>query len=280
IPSWGNCEIILVNDGSSDNTYNILKDSLGGKKHYKVVHFTRNFGHQEAVSAGLAESSGNYVSIMDGDLQDPPELINQMLDKLKNENTEIVYAVRERRKGNILKRFFYKLFYRILRKLSDIKIPLDSGDFCIMSRLVVDKINSLPEHNRFVRGLRSWTGYKSTSIKYNREDRTIGKAKYSISKLFKLALDGLTGFSTIPLRLSIYIGFTIALLSFLAAIVILILRITLAFNVSGWASLILVVFFMGGVQLLLLGVVGEYIARIYTESQNRPVYVIKEKDGF
>jgi len=279
VPSWGSCEIILVNDGSMDKTYQILKKLVAGRKPYRIINFSRNFGHQAAITAGMEYAEGENVSFIDADLQDPPELITKMMDKRKD-GFDIVYAVRQNRKENFMMRFFYKSFYRILRYLAYIEMPLDSGDFSLMSRRVVDTINKLPERTRFIRGLRVWTGFSKTPIYYDRDARAAGEPKFSFSKLIKLAFSGIMSFSTRPLRLSSYLGMIIAFLAFTIGLVLAILRLTMAFNVSGWTSLILVVFFLGGIQLLILGVIGEYIGLIYTEAQGRPTYVVKDEVDF
>jgi len=244
-----------------------------------VIHFSRNFGHQAAMTAGLEAAQGENVAMMDSDLQDPPEIIKDLLEKQK-EGFDIVYAVRKNRKEGFVMRFFYKSFYRLMRYLAYIDVPLDAGDFCVMSKRVVDTINAMPERNRFIRGLRVWTGFNKAPLPYDRGERAAGYTKYPILRLISFGLAGIMSFSTKPLRVSSYLGLIIATLSFFAGIVLIILRLTITFNVSGWASTILVVFFLGGVQLLILGVIGEYISLIYMEIQHRPMYVIREKVGF
>jgi polyisoprenyl-phosphate glycosyltransferase len=277
IPSWGNCEIILVNDGSTDGSYQIL-NSLKNKKHYKVIHFTRNFGHQAAMTAGMEHIKGANIVMMDADLQDPPEFVTELLKKQK-EGFDIVYAVRKNRKEGLVKRFFYRSFYVVMRYLAYIDVPLDAGDFCVMSKRVVETINAMPERNRFIRGLRVWTGFKKSPLEYDRHERKAGDTKYPFLRLVNFGVAGIMSFSTKPLRVSSYVGVSIAALSFLVGLILIILKLTVTFNVSGWASLMLVVFFLGGVQLLVLGVIGEYIGLIYMETQHRPLYVIKEKIG-
>lgn len=279
MPTFGPCELVFVDDGSTDKTLQLLKEGSAGHSHFKIVSFSRNFGHQAAISAGLSFVSGDCVAVIDGDLQDPPELIAEFMKKWK-EGFQVVYAVRQERKEHFLKRCAYSIFYRILRFVSSVDIPLDAGDFCLMDRKVVDVINQLPERNRFIRGLRSWAGFKSVGIPYDRDGRVAGKTKYSLRKLILLALDGFTGFSTAPLRLSIYLGFLIASLSFVGGLILIILRLTIGTDVRGWTSMLLSVFFMGGVELVVLGVIGEYIGRIYVEVQKRPLFIVREKHGF
>ncbi|OHA15148.1 MAG: glycosyl transferase [Candidatus Taylorbacteria bacterium RIFCSPLOWO2_12_FULL_43_20] len=273
-------EVIFVDDGSTDKTTGIIEEIIQKNLlQTKLITFSRNFGHQSAVSAGLEHSSGEVVVIMDGDLQDPPEIIPSLIQKWK-EGYNIVYAIRTKRKENMIKRLLYSGFYRVLQKMADVDIPLDAGDFSLMDRSVVDAIVRLPEKNRFIRGLRSWTGFSSIGVVYERDERVAGKTKYTLRKLFHLAFDGITGFSTFPLKLSEYIGFSMTILSFFSGISIIILWLTVGIAVPGWTSLVLVLFFLGGIQLFVLGVMGEYVGRIYIEVQNRPVYIIKKKIGF
>ena len=273
---WGGYEVIFIDDGSYDGTMGILRAVAKDEPNYKVISFSRNFGHQSAITAGLEHARGDCVVLMDGDLQDPPDLIREMQQRQK-EGFDIVYAVRKTRQEGFVKGFLYKFYYRLFRYLAYVDVPLDAGDFCLMSRRVVDVINALPERNRFVRGLRVWTGFSKTPILFDRGERAAGKTKFPLSRLIRFGFSGIMALSTRPLTVSIYIGTFIALSSFVVGIILVILRLTIAFNVSGWTSLILVVFFMGGVQLLILGVLGQYIGLIYMEAQHRPVYIVKEK---
>lgn len=274
-------EVIFIDDGSSDNSASLMKEIIDRDGRFKVVTFSRNFGHQAAITAGIQQAVGDAVAVMDGDLQDPPEEIARFLDKWR-EGYEVVYAVRIKRKENLLKRFCYSVFYKILKTISEIDIPLDSGDFCVMDKKVVNVLKSeMPEQIRFVRGLRAFAGFRQVGIKYERSRREFGETKYTLSKLFKLALDGIFDFSTFPLRLSIYSGFFIAIPSFLIGIFFIVSRIfDLEFlghspaDNPGIATVIVGIFFLGGIILLSLGIIGEYIRRIYYEVKRRPSYII------
>lgn len=276
-------EILLIDDGSTDNTYFMLKRIQEKDSHIRVIKFSRNFGHQAAISAGIKHAKGDAVIIMDGDLQDPPEELPRFLEKWR-EGYHVVYAVRTKRKEGFFKKVAYKIFYRILHKISDIEIPLDSGDFCVMDRKVVNVLTvDMREHNRFVRGLRAYAGFSQIGVEYERAERAAGEVKYTFKKLLKLAFDGLFDFSTVPLKISTYMGFIIAIPSFLLGIFFIIHRIfdfkILGYSPSdtpGLASLAVGMFFLGGVMMVMLGVIGEYIARIYFEVKQRPFYVIEE----
>lgn len=268
-------EVIFVNDGSADRSVEIISELRAIDPHIKLVNLSRNFGHQAAITAGIDHSGGRAVILMDADLQDPPELIPQLLEQWRT-GAEVVFAVRKKRQESFLKRGAYFTFYRLLQLISNIDIPLDSGDFCLMDRKVVNQIKALPEKNRFLRGLRSWIGYKQVALPYERDARYAGEAKYTFRKLVRLALDGIFSFSSFPLRLAIYIG----LLTCLAGVMYLVYVVGFYFlrglAPQGWTSLITLVLLIGGMQLLLLGVIGEYIARIYDEAKRRPNYVVRE----
>jgi glycosyltransferase involved in cell wall biosynthesis len=274
-------EIILVNDGSSDNSAFLLREIAESNAHFKVINFSRNFGHQAAISAGIKVAKGDAVVIMDGDLQDPPEELPRFLDKWR-EGFEVVYAIRTKRKEGFLKKIAYASFYRLLSMISDIKIPLDSGDFCVMDKKVVRALNhELPENIRFVRGLRAYAGFKQIGVTYERAERAGGEVKYTFRKLVKLALDGLFGFSTFPLRLATYFGFLISVPTFIIGLTFIFLRIfeLKIFGISpadapGTATLTVALFFFSGVFLIILGILGEYIGRIYIEVKKRPFYII------
>lgn len=268
-------EIIFINDGSSDNSLNILKKLAKNSNQVKVISFSRNFGHMSSVNAGLLASSGQYVVIMDGDLQDPPEIIPKLLQKAK-EGFDVVFAVKKKRKENILRRVLFRSFYRILNSISQFKMPLDAGTFSLLNRKVADILIKLPERNKYFSGLRSWVGFKQTGIIYEREPRFAGQPA-SFSRLFKLALDGMLSFSYIPLRLASFLGFIFATVAFGLILLVILLRIFLGFGIVGWASTMSTVLLMGGVQLITLGIIGEYLARIYDEVKNRPEYIISEK---
>jgi len=271
-------EIILVNDGSDDGSWELMKTLHSQDDHVKIINFSRNFGHQIAISAGLDHSSGKAVTIMDADLQDPPEVLAQFVQKWK-EGFDVVYGIR-RRRGNLFKRLCYKLFYRILSSISNIYIPEESGDFSLLSRRVVEAIKLTKERSRFLRGIRSWVGFNQIGVEYERPVRLGGEPKYTLTKLVKLALDGFFAFSWMPLRLSTYAGFSISGLSFLLIIYALYRKIIMKIPLVGWASIFIAVLFVGGIQLIMIGVVGEYIARIYEEVKERPLYMVESKYGF
>lgn len=271
-------EIIVVNDGSKDNTLDILQSLAKNDIKLKVVSFSRNFGHQAAVTAGLKYTTGDVVVIIDADLQDPPELIADML-KLWEAGNEVIYAKRKVRKGESkFKLFTAKTFYKILNGLSDIEIPKDTGDFRMADRKVIDVINSLPEHNKFLRGLFSWVGFKQVPIEYERKERYAGKTKYPLRKMLKLAADGIISFSTKPLRIIGGIGILSIIISFIV-LVYSILSYIFDWNelMPGWTSIMVSITFFAGVQLLAIWMMSEYISRIYDESKRRPQYVIDKK---
>lgn len=271
-------EIVFVNDGSKDRTLEILEKIAGNDENVKVISFARNFGHQCAVTAGLKEVTGDAIVIIDADLQDPPELIPDML-KLWEEGNEVIYAKRKKRDGeSAFKLFTAKMFYKTLNGLSDVEIPKDTGDFRLVDKKVVDVINSLPEHNKFLRGLFSWVGFKQIPFEYERKERFAGKTKYQLKKMLKLAYDGIIGFSSKPLKIIGGIGITSIVMSFLLLLYSLLAlafgwwRLSLECNV-----LIIIMTFFAGIQLLALWIVSEYISRIYDESKGRPQYIIDKK---
>jgi len=274
----GPAEIIFVNDGSVDGTLGILKALQFEDKVIRVVSLSRNFGHQAAVSAGLHFAEGDAVAILDGDLQDPPELLPEFFAKLEG-GWDVVYGIRRQRRGAILKRLSYFVFYRLLHRLADIDIPLDAGDFCAMSRRIVDHLNRLPETDRFVRGLRAWIGFRQTGIPYERDRRQAGIPKYTIAKLVQLSLDGLLSFSYAPLRWLAGIGFVLCAVSFIGILVVL-YRYLFTPYVPGYTSLAILVLFFGGVQLLTGGLIGEYVGRTAQQVKGRPLYVVDELIGF
>jgi dolichol-phosphate mannosyltransferase len=273
-------EIIFVNDGSEDNSVKNIKELINKDDNIKLLDFSRNFGHQVAVTAGVENTIGDTVVIIDADLQDPPELIKDMYEKYK-EGYDVVYAKRESRSGeSIFKKHTAKLFYRILDYISDIDIPLDTGDYRLMSSRVVDKINSMPEKNRFIRGLVTWVGYKQTYVEYNRDKRHAGETGYSLSKMIKFSLDGITSFSTFPLKIATILGLFISGASFIYILRIIYMKYFTDQTIVGWSSIMVSNLFLGGIILLTLGILGEYIGRIYTELKNRPQYIVKDKYGF
>ncbi|MBP1744592.1 MAG: glycosyl transferase family 2 [Firmicutes bacterium] len=275
-----NYEIIFVNDGSKDKTFDILKKFAEVDKAVKIINFARNFGHQTAVTAGIFESKGDAVVIIDADLQDPPELIIDMIEKWKS-GYDVVYAKRKKRKGETwFKLVTAKYFYKFLAYMSDVDIPTDTGDFRLMSRNVVDVFKSMPERNRFVRGMVSWVGFEQDYIEYERDERFAGVTKYPFKKMLKFASDGIIAFSSKPLRFMTLLGGVTIVLAFIILIYSLIVKLAGFDTEPGWTSLMVAITFFSGVQLFSLGIIGEYIARIYDESKNRPLYVIKEKINF
>ena len=271
-------EIIFVNDGSKDKTLDILKSIAKDDKLVKVISFSRNFGHQAAVTAGIKNCDGDAVVIIDADMQDPPELIVDMLAKWE-EGYKIVYAKRKKRKGETpFKLITAKMFYKTLNKLSTVEIPKDTGDFRLVDREVIEVIKQLPEHNKFLRGLFSWVGYRQTPIEYERQERYAGKTKYPLGKMLKLATDGIIGFSTKPLKIVGALGICSILISIIILIYSLLSYILKWNNLTaGWTSIMVAITFFAGVQLMSLWIISEYIARIYDESKGRPEYIIEEK---
>ena len=268
-------EIIFINDGSKDKTLEILTELANQNENVKIVSFSRNFGHQAAVTAGLKYVTGDVILIIDADLQDPPELLPEML-KLWEEGNEVIYGERKTREGESrFKLFTAKMFYNTLNALSDVEIPKNTGDFRLVDRKVVDTINSLPEHNKFLRGLFSWVGYRQYAFKYERKERFAGKTKYPLKKMLKLAADGIIGFSTKPLKILGGLGFISIIISFIILIYSL-LSFAFEWNhlEAGWTSIMVSITFFAGVQLLSIWVLSEYIGRIYDETKNRPQYIV------
>ncbi len=284
--TWGEeYEILLVDDGSRDATWQLILEQHARDERWRGISFARNFGHQTAISAGIHYARGCAVILMDADLQDPPEQLHRFIAAWKDGN-EVVYAIRATRKENVLKRAAYKAFYRVLRRLASIEIPLDSGDFCLMDRKVVDVLNAMPERNRFVRGLRSWAGFRQLGLEYNRDARAAGEVKYTLRKLIKLALDGVVSFSTTPLRMATYLGFVVSFFALLGAAVTILQRIFVEWftrmgfpYVPGFYALFTGMLFLGGVQLISLGIIGEYLGRIFDEVKGRPLWTIRETAG-
>jgi dolichol-phosphate mannosyltransferase len=266
-------EVVLVDDGSSDGTRELAAMACREDPRFRLVALSRNFGHQLAVSAGLQHAGGRAVAILDGDLQDPPEMLPEFHRKL-SEGYDVVYAVRRRRKEWWPKRLAYWLFYRLLRSLASIDIPLDSGDFCILSRRVVQQMNQLPERHRFVRGLRSWLGFRQIGLEYDRAARGAGESKYTLRKLLRLACDGFFTFSDAPLRLATWLGLIVTFAALVVGVC------AMLWNGSLAPALAAGMFFLGGVQLICLGILGEYIGRIHNEVKGRPAFVVEELVGF
>lgn len=268
-------ELVFVNDGSNDATPAILDRLQAADPNVIVLHLSRNFGHQAAISAGIDHARGQAVVLMDGDLQDPPEVLDRLIAKWR-EGFEVVYAVRTQRKEGLVKRIGYATFYRLFQAISDIDIPLDSGDFCLMDRTVVDALRRLPERQRFVRGLRSFVGFRQTGVLYERAARNAGQAKYTFKALVRLALDGLIGFSGFPLNLVSYLGLALAALACLWTAGLAGHCLLDQASPAGWATVVLVVLCTSSVQLLGLGIVSEYIRRIFLETKDRPTYIVGE----
>ncbi|MDB3945727.1 glycosyltransferase family 2 protein [Gammaproteobacteria bacterium] len=271
----GPYEIVFVDDGSVDGSADIIGRLCGANPFVKAIHFSRNFGHQAAVSAGLRYASGDAVAVIDGDLQDPPELLPELFDKWR-EGYKVVYAIRQQRKEGLLKRAAYYLYYRLLRLIAEVEIPLDSGDFSVMDKVVVEKLNDMPESHRFIRGLRSWVGYSQVGVPYNRDARFAGEPKYTWSGLIRLGYDGIFSFSKVPLLIATRIGLFITLISVVGAFWTLGRKFILGVEPQGWTSLIIVVLLIGGIQLFVLGILGEYIGRIFEETKGRPTYIVSE----
>lgn len=273
-------ELIFVDDGSTDATATILAEAAQFRPEIRVLCFTRNFGHQIAVTAGIDAAQGDAVVLIDADLQDPPEVIAQMIGKWE-EGFDVVYGTRISRPGeSAFKLATARAFYRILNQLSEVPIPLDTGDFRLMSRTVVDVLRDMPERHRFVRGMVSWVGFRQTALAYERSQRFAGTSKYPLRKMIRFATDGILSFSVKPLQVAIAMGLFAAALALVGIIYALALRIFTATWVEGWTALMIAVLFMGGVQLISLGIIGEYIGRIYTEVKQRPLYIVRNRIGF
>ena len=272
-------ELILVDDGSRDATLRKLLDAAAADPHVRVISLSRNFGHQIAATAGLDATRGDAVVLMDGDLQDPPELIARFLEKFRA-GYDVVYATRRRRSGeSAFKVFTARLFYRTIRRLTNVAIPVDTGDFRLMSRRVVVALRDSRERHRFLRGLVSWLGYYQTGVEYDRDERHAGRSKYPVSKMLRFALDGITSFSEIPLRLASWFGFVVSAIAFLVGFYQLALKVFTGQNMPGYTSTIFSVLFLGGVQLICVGILGEYVGRIYDEIKGRPLYLVAEDVG-
>lgn len=270
------CEYIFVNDGSKDHSIELIKELAKNDPSIKYVDFSRNFGHQIAVTAGLDKSIGQCVVIIDADLQDPPELIIDMYHKMK-EGYEVVYAKRKKRIGESwLKRFTAKMFYRILKSITSVNIPVDTGDFRIMDRKIVDVLKQMPEQNKFLRGQISWVGFRQTYVEYERNERHAGETGYTYRKMIRFALDGITGFSNFPLKFASICGFIVSGIAFLVMLYALYARFISKDYIEGWTSIIISVLFLGGIQLISIGIIGEYISRLSANSRKRPLYIINE----
>ncbi|AKP77088.1 MULTISPECIES: glycosyltransferase family 2 protein [Priestia] len=270
-------ELLFVNDGSRDRTAEIIKEYSEQDPAVVLLDFARNFGHQIAITAGMDYARGEAVVVIDADLQDPPELILEMIEKWK-QGFDVVYAKRTKRKGETyFKKQTAAMFYRFLRAMTDIDIPLDTGDFRLLDRKVCNQMNSIQEKNRFVRGLVSWVGFKQIAVEYERDERLAGESKYPLKKMLKLSMDGITSFSYKPLKLASYAGVTLSGVGFIYLLVVLYLKLFTDSTITGWSSLIVIQLFFSGIILIILGMIGEYIGRIYDETKNRPLYIVREK---
>ena len=273
-------EVVYVDDGSRDRTPLLLQQLQAGDRRVRVVRFSRNFGHQIAVTAGVEHARGDAVVLIDADLQDPPEVIGEMVARWR-EGYDVAYGVRTDRPGeSAFKRATAKGFYRLINRLSETPIPLDTGDFRLMDRKVVDALQAMPERDRFVRGMVSWVGFRQVAVPYRRDARLAGESKYPLFKMVRFALDGVTSFSVQPLRVATWLGFAVSALALVGIVYALGLRLFTSTWVAGWTAMMIAVLFLGGVQLLSLGVIGEYIGRIYGEAKRRPLYLVQERLGF
>ena len=269
-------EFIFVNDGSKDDSLNLLKKLVEKDNRVTVINFARNFGHQLAVAAGIDQASGDALIIMDSDMQDPPAVSLELLAKWE-EGYDVVYAQRRSRKDTFFKRLTASVYYRVLHRLADIDIPQNTGDFRLIDKRVADTLRRMPEHNRFLRGMVSWIGFKQIAVPFDRDERHAGTTGYPLKKMLKFAADGIFSFSTTPLKLISKTGYAIAGVAFLGIVYALFMRIFYPeITIEGWTFIVISVLFMGGIQLIMLGVLGGYIGRIYTESQNRPLYTIDQ----
>ena len=273
-------EIVYVDDGSTDATPLILQALQRTDERVRVVRLSRNFGHQVAITAGMEHASGDAVVVIDADLQDPPEVIAEFVKVWQNGH-DVAYGVRAERDGETpFKLLTAKAFYRLIGRLSETKIPLDTGDFRLMDRKVVDALLAMPERDRFIRGMVSWLGFSQVGVPYHRAARQAGSTKFSLLKMLRFALDGIASFSTAPLKLASWLGFAVSGVALMGILVTLYARLFEKNWVQGWASLVIAILFLGGVQLICLGIIGEYVGRIYGESKRRPLYLVRERLGF
>jgi glycosyltransferase involved in cell wall biosynthesis len=276
----GDYEIIYINDGSQDKTRDIIEELIAKDRHVRLLDFSRNFGHQPAVSAGLDHAQGDAIIIIDADLQDPPEVIPEMVEKWK-EGYDVVYGQRLKRKGEtFFKKITAKLFYRTLSSMTSVDIPVDTGDFRLIDKSVCEVFKRLTEKNRYIRGLVSWIGFRQTCVKYVRDERFAGETKYPLKKMIKFASDGILSFSYKPLRFATYFGILLSAASFIYLILVIIQKLAGITFAWGWPSIIAILLFFNGINLLMMGIIGEYIGRIYDETKNRPLYIIREKLGY
>lgn len=272
-----NIEVVLVDDGSKDDTALKIRQLALTDSRYHGVFLSRNHGHQLALTAGIASAKASEaLFVIDGDLQDPPELLSEFY-KLFQEGNDVVYAVRKKRKEGVIKKAGYHLFYRILRSISYVEIPLDSGDFALISRRVVDVMNKMPEESRYLRGMRSWIGFKQIGFEYERDERVAGESKYSFKQLFQLAYNGIFNFSEFPIKFMSRVGIFAIVLSLIYFIIVVAKKLFFAQVIEGFTALLFVIILFSGVQLLALGIIGEYVLRIFFQSKHRPLFIIKEE---
>ncbi|MCK4798531.1 MAG: glycosyltransferase family 2 protein [Spirochaetes bacterium] len=274
-----NYEIMFINDGSIDNTLNILEKIAKSNKNVKIISFSRNFGHQAAVTAGIKNCSADIAIIIDADLQDPPELFPEMIKIYQQEKCNVVYGVRKtRKKENFLKKITAKIYYRFINYLSDVDLPFDTGDFRLIDKKVIESFKNFSEKNKYIRGLMSWVGFKQLPVYYNRDPRFSGKTKYSIPKMLKLATTGIFYFTKRPLKMSLSMGFISIIISLVLIIYVFVSKFSNKIeSIPGWASTTITIIFFGGVQLFMIGILGEYIGSIFDEVKNRPEYIIDKK---
>lgn len=273
-------EYVCINDGSTDASIEILKHKAKKDRRIKVIDFAKNFGHQIAVTAGLDHCMGDCAVIIDADLQDPPELIPRLIEKWK-ENYQVVYARRTKRKGEgFLKLYTARLFYRFLKRMTKVNIPLDTGDYRLIDRTVIKTLKNMPERYRFIRGMVSWVGFNQIGVDYERDERYAGITKYPFSKSLSLAFDAIISFSFAPLRVAMFLGFIVSLMSFIYAIYVIYKEIFTDYEARGWPSLMVAILFLGGIQLITLGIIGEYVGRTSIEIKKRPIYIVKEKINY
>jgi dolichol-phosphate mannosyltransferase len=276
----GPAEVVLVDDGSRDGTYELAQAVSVKDARFKLIQFSRNFGHQVAITAGMDAASGDAVIIMDADLQDPPHVVLQMIEKWK-EGYEVVYGLREHRQGErLFKTATASMFYGLLHRIADIDTPVDVGDFRLVDRKALDAFLQMRENNRYVRGMFSWVGFRQTGVSYTREERYAGTTHYTLSKMVKLASNGILGFSSAPLRLALSMGVFLAIASVIYGVVVIALKLAGVSVVPGYASLLFAITFLSGIQLAVMGMVGLYVGRIYDEARARPLYVVRERHGF
>jgi dolichol-phosphate mannosyltransferase len=271
-------ELIFVNDGSKDASIGLIKVLSKKYSEVKYIDFSRNFGHQIAVTAGLDKTSGDAVVIIDADLQDPPELIAEMYQKRK-EGFEVIYAKRKNRKGeSFLKLLTARVFYRLLAKMTAISIPVDTGDFRMIDKKIVEVLREMPEKSKYLRGQISWVGFNQTFVEYDRQERQAGATGYTYRKMLRFALDGITAFSDVPLKIVTYFGFMVSIIAFFVAIYALLAKFVWENSVPGWTSLMIAILFIGGIQMIAIGIIGEYLSRMNHNIRNRPLYIIRDSN--